>query len=92
MRLSLPASLLLAAYVYALPEAPLTKKRNRDRAHDDPTAKLMRRDALGRRQDDDGVTTNVYDIITYSAGGAYYANSEWEAILLRGMRWEEHIG
>lgn len=77
MRFLLPASLLLATYVYALPEISVEKKRNRDRARDDETAKLMRRDALGRRQDDDGVTTNVYDIITYSAGGAYYANSEW---------------
>ena len=76
MRHFLPASLLLAAYVAALPEIPIDKKRNRDRAHDDETPMLMPRDALGRRQDDDGVTTNVYDIITYSAGGAYYANSE----------------
>lgn len=77
MRHSLPAVLLLAASVCALPEIPVDKKRNRDRARDDLTPKLMKRDALGRRQDPDGVTTNVYDIITYSAGGAYYANSEW---------------
>lgn len=77
MRPSLAAGLLLAASACALPEIPVNKKRNRDRARDDATAKLMRRAALGRRQDDDGVTTNVYDIITYSAGGAYYANSEW---------------
>lgn len=78
MRYSLPASLLLATYAAALPEIPVDKHRNRDRALDDDTPMLMRRDALGRRQDDDGVTTNVYDIITYSAGGAYYANSEWK--------------
>ena len=80
MRYSLSASLLLAAHVCALPEISLDKKRNRDRASDDETAKLLRRRdellGLDRRQDDDGVTTNVYDIITYSAGGAYYANSE----------------
>jgi hypothetical protein len=77
MRYSLPASLLLATYVCALPEIPIDKRRNRDQPHNDPATKLlMKRDALSRRQDPDGVTTNVYDIITYSAGGAYYANSE----------------
>lgn len=76
MRYSLPVSLLLAAYVYALPEISVEKRRNRERSQDDDTPRLMSRDALGRRQDQDGVTTNVYDIITYSAGGAYYANSE----------------
>jgi len=66
---------LLASFAYALPEISLNKKSNHD-ANDD-LAKLLRRALLDRRQDEDGVTTNVYDIITYSAGGAYYANSEW---------------
>jgi len=70
------AGALLASFAYALPEISLNKKSNHG-ANDD-LAKLLRR-ALDRRQDEDGVTTNVYDIITYSAGGAYYANSEWKS-------------
>ena len=58
-------ALLLSSASAALPELSIAKKFNRDLA-----PALRKRQA----QDDGTVTTNVFDVITWSTGGAYYAN------------------
>ncbi|KAK5112865.1 hypothetical protein LTR85_011092 [Meristemomyces frigidus] len=62
---SLAAPLLLAASVHALPELSISK-RDAKLATSNVARGLVRRAGT--------VTTNVYDILTYSTGGAYYAN------------------
>jgi hypothetical protein len=52
--------LLLATAALALPEIPIAKRHKTNGAH-----RVRKRQTVG---------TNVYDIITYSIGGAYYAN------------------
>jgi len=59
--------LLHNAAVHALPEIAIAKHRH---AGSNPVR-------LKRRQDDGGtVETNTYDVLTWSTGGAYYANGE----------------
>lgn len=66
MKTTLLASVLyLALTTSALPELRI-EKRNKHGAR--PVYRhIKRQNAIG---------TNVYDILTYSTGGAYYANSE----------------
>jgi hypothetical protein len=58
-----------AAAVHALPEVAITKHRHADVN----PAKLSR-----RQTGDNGgtVETDTYDVLTWSTGGAYYANGE----------------
>jgi hypothetical protein len=60
---------LFSAAVQALPEIAISKHR-----HADVNPARLRR----RQNADSGgtVETNSYDILTWSAGGAYYANGE----------------
>ncbi|TKA71716.1 hypothetical protein B0A55_10833 [Friedmanniomyces simplex] len=68
MRTATPSSLaLLATAAHALPELLITK-----RDADLRTSPVAR--GLLKRQGGGTVETNVYDILTYSSGGAYYAN------------------
>ncbi|KAK5173312.1 uncharacterized protein LTR77_001993 [Saxophila tyrrhenica] len=60
---TLTTTLLVATTVTALPELSIAKRH-----------KHGARPVLQKRQDDEIVGTTVYDIITYSTGGAYYAN------------------
>lgn len=58
-----------AAAVHALPEVSITKHRHAD----------VNPARLSRRQNGDSggtVETNTYDVLTWSTGGAYYANGE----------------
>jgi hypothetical protein len=68
MRTSVAYSLLLSgAAVHALPEVAIAKHRNSG----------ITPARLKRRQDDGGtVETNTYDVLTWSTGGAYYANGK----------------
>lgn len=66
---TLAAPLLLAGAVHALPELSIAKRGDEG----DVSGNLPRR-GLVKRQGT--VETNVYDILTYSTGGAYYANGE----------------
>ena len=61
--------LLLASAALALPEIPIAK-RNKHGAR--PVKE--KRSGLKKRQDGT-LTMTVFDILTYSTGGAYYANS-----------------
>jgi len=68
MRPAVPSSLALAlaACTHALPELAVSKRD----AH-------LRHSALARglvRRDGGTLETNVYDVLTWSSGGAYYAN------------------
>ena len=65
----LAAELLLVTGAYALPEISIAK---RDRHTHGQTRDVA--NGLVKRQDAGTVETNVFDILTYSAGGAYYAN------------------
>lgn len=59
-----------AAAVHALPEVAITKHRHAD----------FNPARLSRRQNGDSggtVETNTYDVLTWSTGGAYYANGEF---------------
>jgi hypothetical protein len=68
MRASLLACApLLASAAFALPEILIAKKH-----------KHGAKPVLRKRQGT--VETNVFDIITYSTGGAYYANSKMRSI------------
>ena len=58
--------LLLATAALALPEIPIAKKHKTNGAH-----RVRKRQTVG---------TNVYDIITYSIGGAYYANGSSQIV------------
>ena len=60
MKAYIAAELLLATATYALPEISIGKKHRALRP-------LTKRQTVG---------TSVYNIETYSFGGAYYANSE----------------
>ena len=68
MKTSVAYGLLLSgAGVSALPEVSIAKHRD---AGVNPAR-------LKRRQDGGGtVETNTYDVLTWSTGGAYYANGE----------------
>jgi hypothetical protein len=62
--------LLLSAAVNALPEVSITKHRHAD----------FNPALLSKRQNGDSggtVETNTYDVLTWSTGGAYYANGEF---------------
>lgn len=61
------APVLLAASVHALPELSITKRDAKGAA-----SHVAR--GLVKRQGT--VETNIFDILTYSTGGAYYANGE----------------
>lgn len=61
MKAWIAAEFLLATAVFALPEIPIAKKHKGHGAH-----RVRKRQTVG---------TNVFDIATYSIGGAYYANS-----------------
>jgi hypothetical protein len=63
--------LLLATAALALPEIPIAKRHKTNGAH-----RVRKRQTVG---------TNVYDIITYSIGGAYYANG---ASQIHGWSWD----
>ena len=63
MKAWLAAEVLLATSVFALPEIPIAKQHKGRGAH-----RIRKRQTVG---------TNVFDIITYRIGGAYYANSAW---------------
>jgi hypothetical protein len=69
MRASVTSSLLLLnTAVHGLPEIAIAKHRHAD----------FNPARLRKRQDDGGtVETNTYDVLTWSTGGAYYANGEW---------------
>ena len=59
-----------SAAVLALPEVAITKHRHAD----------FNPALLSKRQNDDSggtVETNTYDVLTWSTGGAYYANGEF---------------
>jgi hypothetical protein len=61
--------LLLSGAVTALPEITIAKHRHAD----------FNPARLRRRQNGDSggtVETNIYDVLTWSTGGAYYANGE----------------
>jgi hypothetical protein len=61
--------LLSSAAVHALPEIAITKRRHAD----------VNPARLNKRQNSDSggtVETNTYDVLTWSTGGAYYANGE----------------
>jgi len=66
--------LLLSSAVHALPELAITKKRHADVN----LARLRKRQNEGNTGGTHGGTvgTNVYDVLTWSTGGAYYANGE----------------
>lgn len=64
MKAWIAAELLFASAVVGLPEIQIAKKHHHREAH-----RVRKRQTIG---------TNVYDIITYSIGGAYYANSASE--------------
>ena len=66
---TLAAELLLAASAYGLPELAIEKRHKNGQE-----APIHQPRGLVKRQST--VETNVYDIITYSTGGAYYANSK----------------
>jgi hypothetical protein len=76
--------LLFSAAVTALPELAITKHR----AADVTAARL-------RRRDGGTVQTNVYDVLTWSTGGAYYANGECKLHNMRidtsGQHWKRGI-
>jgi hypothetical protein len=62
--------LLLSCAVNALPEVAITKHRHAD----------FNPALLSKRQNGDSggtVETNTYDVLTWSTGGAYYANGEY---------------
>lgn len=62
--------LFLASTAQALPEVAITKHRHAD----------FNPARLQKRQDSDTggtVETNTYDVLTWSTGGAYYANGEF---------------
>ena len=61
MKAWIAAGVLFATSVVALPEIPIAKQTKGHGAH-----RIRKRQTVG---------TNVFDIITYSIGGAYYANS-----------------
>ena len=73
--------LLLAGAVHALPEIAITKHRHAD----------FNPARLRRRQDSGGtVETNTYDVLTWSTGGAYYANGESLSCgKMSSVRWHE---
>ncbi len=72
MRSTLVAcELLLASAAVALPEISIAKRRK----HGALPVMKKRQNAVG---------TTVYDIVTYSTGGAYYANSEYAQWPWRG--------
>lgn len=59
-----------AVAVHALPEVAITKRRHAD----------VNPARLSKRQNGDSggtVDTNTYDVLTWSTGGAYYANGEF---------------
>lgn len=62
MKTYLAAEILLATATYALPELSIAKRHK----HGARPVHVKRQGTVG---------TTVYDIITYSTGGAYYANS-----------------
>jgi hypothetical protein len=68
MRTSVAYGLLLSgAAVHGLPEISIAKHKNSG----------VTPARLKRRQDGGGtVETNTYDVLTWSTGGAYYANGE----------------
>lgn len=73
MRTHAAHSLLLssaAAAVHALPEVAITKHRHADYN----PARLSRRQT---GESGGTVETNTYDVLTWSTGGAYYANGEF---------------
>ena len=71
---SLAQLLLVSSAVHALPELAISKKRHADVN----AARLTRRQNNGNTGGTHGGTvgTNVYDVLTWSTGGAYYANGE----------------
>lgn len=61
--------LLFSSIAHALPEIAITKHRHAD----------VNPARLKRRQNGDSggtVETNTFDVLTWSTGGAYYANGE----------------
>lgn len=62
--------LLVCGVTYGLPEIAIVKHRHADVN----PARLKRR----QNTDENGgtVETNTYDVLTWSTGGAYYANGE----------------
>lgn len=73
---TIQALLSCAATAHALPEIAIAKHRHAD----------VNPARLKRRQDSDTggtVETNVYDVLTWSTGGAYYANGECAAMRVR---------
>ena len=79
MRTSIPVQLfLLATCVYGLPEIAIQR---RDRHNHGDTADVAR--GVVKRQEGT-LETNVFNIITYTTGGAYYANgAHWVARRVR---------
>lgn len=73
---SLTLTPLLLASSYALPEIRIDK---RDK-HNGGATDYYRRAIPGKlpkRQDDDSVVgTNIFNVLSWSSGGAYYANRE----------------
>ena len=62
MKAAIAAELLLATATYALPEISIAKK------HRHGVKPITKRQTVG---------TTIFNIITYSTGGAYYANSRF---------------
>jgi hypothetical protein len=73
MRTAVAAGLLLASWAYALPEISISKRDRHSQGRSTDVARGL------LKRDDGTLETNVFDILTYSAGGAYYANSGFSA-------------
>lgn len=65
---------MLASWADALPEISIAKRDRHSNGRSRDVARgLLKRDA-------GTLETNVFDILTYSTGGAYYANSGFNLV------------
>lgn len=80
----LGSSLLLASATNALPEISIDKRDKDTNGASKLFAKSVVGNHITKRQDSSGGTvgTNVFDVLSWSFGGAYYANRE--------LHWHEY--
>lgn len=67
---------LLLASASALPELTIQKRDKHTNGRTNVFARAVQAHNFEKRQTDGTVSTNVFNVLSWSAGGAYYTNSE----------------
>ena len=67
---------LLLASASALPELSISKRDKHNNGRTNVFARAVEAHNFEKRQTDDTVSTNIFNVLSWSAGGAYYTNSE----------------